>query len=60
MKKKYMNPQILEVRITTHPLLNIVSNGDGTQNAGGNKGDLGSGDVVLSRRNTFWSDEDED
>ena len=42
----------------THPLLNIVSNGDGTQNAGGNQGDLGDGDAVLSRRGSLWDDED--
>ena len=59
MKKTYINPQTQVVRIMTHPLLNIVSNGDGTQNAGGNQGDLGDGDAVLSRHGSFW-DEDDD
>ena len=57
MKKNYIYPQIHVVRLTTRPLLNIVSNGNGTQNAGGSRGNLGEGDTVLSRG--FW-DEDED
>ena len=59
MKKTYTNPQLQVVRLMTHPLLNIVSNGDGTQNAGGSQGDLGVGDDVLSRGGSFWDDEEE-
>ena len=59
MKKIYRNPKIQVVRIMTYPLLNITSNGDGTQNAGGSQGNLGSGDEVLSRGGSFW-DDDED
>ena len=59
MKKTYINPKMQVVRIMTHPLLNIVSNGDGTQNAGGSQGDLSDGDVILSRRGGFWDDDEE-
>jgi len=58
MKKIYMQPTTEVVRIETQSLLNIVSNGDGTL-SGGNQGDLGSEDEVLSRGGFFDDSDDE-
>ena len=58
MKKIYMQPTTEVVRIETQSLLNIVSNGDGTL-SGGNQGDLGDGDEVLSRGGFFDDSDDE-
>lgn len=55
MKKNYCQPEILIVNLTGPALLFDPSNGDG----GGSKGDLGATDEVLSRRGTFWGDDDE-
>lgn len=54
MKKTYMQPTADVVEIKIEGLMNIVSNGDNTQNAGGNQGDLGDGDEVLSRGDDFF------
>lgn len=53
-----MQPTTEVVRIETQSLLNIVSNGDGTL-SGGNQGDLGSEDEVLSRGGFFDDSDDE-
>lgn len=59
MKKTYFAPETTVVKMTAQPILNIASNGDGTQNAGGNQGDLNEGDEVLSRRKSLWDDDEE-
>lgn len=59
MKKIYMQPTTEVVRIETQSLLNIVSNGDGTLSGGGNQGDLGGEDEVLSRGSFFDDSDDE-
>ena len=58
MKKTYLKPIVNGVEMEIESLLNIVSNGDGTQNAGGDQGALEAGDEILSRDN--WSDADWD
>ena len=58
MKKTYLKPTVNGVEMEIESLLNIVSNGDGTQNASGDQGDLTDGDEILSRDN--WSDADWD
>ena len=58
MKKTYLKPIVNGVEMEIESLLNIVSNGDGTQNAGGDQGDLTGDDEILSRDN--WSDADWD
>ena len=60
MKKIYFAPETDVIILQSQPLLNIVSNGDGTMDGGGNQGDLTDDDEVLSRRksNSVWDDED--
>ena len=57
MKKNYIKPCTTTVTVMTQNLLNITSNGDGTLNAGGNKGNY-SGSGQASREGNFWDDED--
>lgn len=60
MKKTYFAPETTVVKMVAQPILNIASNGDGTQNAGGNQGDLSDTDVVLSRHASLWDDDEEE
>jgi len=52
MKKTYIQPAIIQVALTSMPLMDIVS----AENAGGNKGTFNGGQ--LSRQSRWNDDED--
>lgn len=57
MKKKYMTPSMMEIRIETAPVLNITSTNTEGLGGGGNTGDNGITEGG-SRGGGFWDDED--
>jgi len=59
MKKIYLAPNTIIVKMNPQPVLFGASNGDSTLSGGGSQGDLGGGDVVLSRGSSLWENDEE-
>ena len=58
MKKQYINPVTVTIKVETQPLMGFGSEtGENTINGGGNKGNY-SGSGQLSRERGGWDDED--
>lgn len=58
MKKIYITPSMMEIRIKTAPVLNIASTNVDGLGRGGNTSDNGITEGN-SRRGSFWDDDDE-